>query len=279
MNSVTRELKLALIVGFSLVLVVTVLISDHLSKARNTALAGVSSMQPGLTARPVVEQEPLVIAPPPVLPEPTGQRRLADAGAPRPLADVETVPTTPGRPEVVTVEQGRGSRSLAQNDPRSTEITGTPQLPVTSEPAVPSTEVPPPVADASGDKSHTVVSGDSLYKLAKHYYGDGSKWKRIAEANTDKIKGDSLRQGAVLRIPVETTLTVFEPPVAPKTAAGKKPSSKAKSRTYTVRKGDTLNEISRRELGSAGRTDELMRLNELEDEDTVQIGMVLKLPQ
>ena len=30
----TRELKLALIVGFSLVLVVTVLISDHLSQAR-----------------------------------------------------------------------------------------------------------------------------------------------------------------------------------------------------------------------------------------------------
>ena len=36
----TRELKLALIVGFALVLVVTVLISDHLSHARQTELAG-----------------------------------------------------------------------------------------------------------------------------------------------------------------------------------------------------------------------------------------------
>ncbi len=36
----TRELKLALIVGFALVLLVTVLISDHLSKARKAQLAG-----------------------------------------------------------------------------------------------------------------------------------------------------------------------------------------------------------------------------------------------
>jgi nucleoid-associated protein YgaU len=38
--AVTRELKLALIVGFALVLLVTVLISDHLSKARKAELAG-----------------------------------------------------------------------------------------------------------------------------------------------------------------------------------------------------------------------------------------------
>ncbi len=36
---VNRELKLALIVGFSLVLVVAVLISDHLSSARKAAMA------------------------------------------------------------------------------------------------------------------------------------------------------------------------------------------------------------------------------------------------
>ena len=37
--SVTREHKLALIIGFSLVLVVGVLISDHFSKARSAQVA------------------------------------------------------------------------------------------------------------------------------------------------------------------------------------------------------------------------------------------------
>ena len=37
--NVTRELKLALIVGFSLVLVVTILVSDYFSKARRVSLA------------------------------------------------------------------------------------------------------------------------------------------------------------------------------------------------------------------------------------------------
>ena len=39
----TREQKLALIIGFSLVLLVGVLVSDHLSGARNAHLADVGS--------------------------------------------------------------------------------------------------------------------------------------------------------------------------------------------------------------------------------------------
>src|SRR3954470_12184985 len=53
---VTRELKLALIVGFALVLVVTVLISDHLSHARQTELAG------NIPAEPIKAAEPPAIA-------------------------------------------------------------------------------------------------------------------------------------------------------------------------------------------------------------------------
>ncbi len=55
-RTVTRELKLALIVGFALVLVVTVLISDHLSHARQTELAG--NIQP----EPIKAAEPPAIA-------------------------------------------------------------------------------------------------------------------------------------------------------------------------------------------------------------------------
>jgi len=40
--------------------------------------------------------------------------------------------------------------------------------------------------------TYTVKSGDSLSKIAKAQYGDGSKWKRIYEANRDKIKNPDL---------------------------------------------------------------------------------------
>ena len=39
---------------------------------------------------------------------------------------------------------------------------------------------------------YTVVSGDSLSKIAKRFYGDAGKWRRIYEANTDKIKDPDL---------------------------------------------------------------------------------------
>ena len=54
-----------------------------------------------------------------------------------------------------------------------------------------STEAPPPPPAAAGN-TYTVKSGDSLSRIAKAQYGDASKWKRIYEANKDKIKNPDL---------------------------------------------------------------------------------------
>lgn len=35
----------------------------------------------------------------------------------------------------------------------------------------------------SGDATYTVERGDTLYVIAQQYYGDGSRWKEIADAN------------------------------------------------------------------------------------------------
>lgn len=55
---------------------------------------------------------------------------------------------------------------------------------------------------ASSTQSYTVKSGDSLSKIAKHFYGDGNKWHQIYEANRDKIKNpDLIHPGQELTIP------------------------------------------------------------------------------
>jgi nucleoid-associated protein YgaU len=55
---------------------------------------------------------------------------------------------------------------------------------------------------AGAGQTYTVKSGDSLSKIAKHFYGDGSKWHRIYEANKDKIKNpDLIHPGQEFTIP------------------------------------------------------------------------------
>lgn len=280
MYSVTRELKLALIVGFSLVLVVTVLISDHLSKARNTPLAEVPQNHPALVAVPVVDAGPLVVAPP--APAPT-------APAPEPervIASTTGSGLTPlVRPEPVTVRQGT-AEAFAQGPVVSASDDVPGFLVDNSATGRGPTDLVNTVTPQALEKTHTVVDGDSLFKISKQYYGNGTLWKRIAEANPDKVKGESLRIGSKLRIPIDVASVrqaINDPlngSAGGKRAEPKQSGKKGKFGSYTVKKGDTLNDISRRVLGSSERTDELLKLNEgvLEDEDSVQIGMILKIP-
>lgn len=48
------------------------------------------------------------------------------------------------------------------------------------------------VADTSVYARHVVKSGETLGKIAKHYYGDAMKYKQIFSANTDILKNPDL---------------------------------------------------------------------------------------
>ena len=55
---------------------------------------------------------------------------------------------------------------------------------------------------AAGD-TYTVVSGDSLSKIAKNHYGDAAKWHQIYDANKGVIGSnpDLIEVGQVLTLP------------------------------------------------------------------------------
>jgi len=51
-------------------------------------------------------------------------------------------------------------------------------------------------------KTHTVVRGDTLWKIAEHYYGKGNDYMKIFEANRDQLDDpDKIQVGQVLQIP------------------------------------------------------------------------------
>ena len=83
----------------------------------------------------------------------------------------------------------------------------------TDIPAQTNTEIPvmpPPVQSSATAKKlpsevHTVVKGETLWGIARMYYGNGIHWKKITEANAERLKkGTVINPGLVLVIPSVT---------------------------------------------------------------------------
>lgn len=51
----------------------------------------------------------------------------------------------------------------------------------------------------AGDRKYVVKSGDTLYSIAVHELGKGSRWKEIQSIN--KLTGDTVRKGQTLLLP------------------------------------------------------------------------------
>ncbi len=57
-------------------------------------------------------------------------------------------------------------------------------------------------AQAGAGRTYTVKSGDTLSKIAREVYGDSSQYRKIFEANRDKLKDpDKIMPGQQLVIP------------------------------------------------------------------------------
>lgn len=60
----------------------------------------------------------------------------------------------------------------------------------------------PPATSEQGEREYTVQSSDTLSGIAQKMYGRSAQWRKIYQANRDRIENpDRLKAGVVLRIP------------------------------------------------------------------------------
>ncbi|MBM4112108.1 MAG: LysM peptidoglycan-binding domain-containing protein [Phycisphaerae bacterium] len=274
----TRESKLALIVGFGLVLFVGILVSDHFSAGQRKEAAHLLAQRGALRGA----SAPISIQP--LLPETSAVRVAADEprGA-SPNAEEAAIdgnsrpPVAPGGPAPAA-----GHGEIVVGGPSAT-------------PAIPRVPVEP-TPSAPAPRLYPVKEGETLYSICQSQYGDGSLWKELAEFNRNAVPNPSrLRKGVTLRIPPieqlkpgavargssEPAAPGGTPGSSPRTAPGAPTAPPAATAsTYTIRAGETLSEIARRELGSTSRWKDLAKFNQdvIRDPNALQPGTVIRLP-
>jgi nucleoid-associated protein YgaU len=247
----TRENKVALVVGFALVLFVGILISDHLSDAqtrRSADLAPTAARTAATAGRAGARLLDLRKESPPRRDQATGARDANDAGpAVRPLS--EPRPAAPA--QVETAES------------------------VAAAPTAAALAATPPAAP----RQYDVRPGESLSVIAQRYYGSVRFTDALAEFN-GLDDPDLLRAGHHLRMPPASELTGPRPDVAAVGPSAAPADATPTCASYRIRPGDSLSGIARRFLHSPGQWRALYELNRdvIDDPDNIRVGSVIKVP-
>lgn len=110
---------------------------------------------------------------------------------------------------------------------------------------------------------YTVAEGEDLWSISEKFYGSGFNWVDIVKAN--KIKNpDKVEAGTQLTIPV----------VKPKPTI-----SKDQPQVYTVRKGETLFDISVKVYGDGFQWARIAQTNKLRNPNLIEAGQKLTIPR
>ena len=124
---------------------------------------------------------------------------------------------------------------------------------------------------------YTVERGDSLWKIAARFYGQGSSWRRIYEDNMAVIKNPHrLYAGQKLII----RLTGLAYPVQ-ETPAPVSEAAVSEGTAYRVQKGDRLWTIAYRAYGSGRLWNIIYEANKdvIADPERIREGLVIIIPQ
>ena len=122
---------------------------------------------------------------------------------------------------------------------------------------------------------HTVAKGESLWKIAQNYYGDGYKWVEIAKANNLKDAG-KIEVGQELTLPDVKNDSVVKNEVKTETGSTGDTITGA---TYAVVRGDNLWSIAVRAYGDGYQWVKIASENKLTHPDLIHPGNILALPR
>ncbi|MEE2906450.1 MAG: LysM peptidoglycan-binding domain-containing protein [Planctomycetota bacterium] len=237
-ESMTRENKLALIVGFGLVLFMGILVSDHLSTARRQSAAAFE-LGSGLNRTPVIPGNGwLVYGDTPPEAETSAPRLQAPEPPTAPVPSDQEIPIADTRthsPHHVVAsgdtlqsicQRHYGDRTLDQALARYNRIANPHRLTTNTRLLLPSVDVllergsvlqsapasqattvtmneAAPTEAASTMGQYTIQSGDTLSELAQRLLGSARETERLYELNRDVLSHqDDLRVGASLRYPL-----------------------------------------------------------------------------
>ncbi len=310
----TKETKIGLLVGMGVIILIGILISDHLSVAQRQQQAQLSAgipeidqdmvpQAPGVDRTVVqggrrVEPLPLpeeLTAPPAATPATTPvviKQDLLQAMVPTAPATAAAQPATvvPADPQPTTADRTL-IPSRFENDlvvvPGPGASAPVHNTAAASQPAP--TRLSLPNAQPPGPRQtvHFVDKAETLSDISRKYYGTAGEWKRIYEANKDKMSSpNALRPGVRLIIPPmpgaqAATATQPETPAGIRVVAERPaPKPQPATREYTVASGDTLSSIAAKFYGSAGKWNDLYQLNKdrIKDPNRVAEGTVLRVP-
>ncbi len=293
----TREHKLALILGFALVMVVGVLVSDHISGSQR-GVATAQTMDDPIRA---IETE---------LGPGLGQaaRRIEDRVMPglrAPEDDrIQIAAHTPGIIDELMDGVRDGLNGWNQNPtPPAAKLDGSggaereTQIPLPQTGQVGEIKMGEPIERSpigSGRPQgarvqlHQVQKGETLWAIAEKYYGDGNLHRKLQAHNADRMgSGGAIQPGTNLVIPSRAeldgnpaTVQVARDSAPARGGSGDAPKPASGSRVYVVKRGDVLGTISQRELGTVKRMGEILKLNadKISSADEIWVGLELRLP-
>ncbi|MCX5660730.1 MAG: LysM peptidoglycan-binding domain-containing protein [Planctomycetota bacterium] len=289
-----RETKVGLLVGMCVILLIGIIVSDHLSvvnQQQPAPLIGFArDAQRGVNSRPA---EAAANTPADAI----NGMRTTERSRPLPMPGEGATSTI--RPPAPTGGPGAPSGPsfpVPNNDQQIERRPTPPDTSIARGPASP-TQTPTPTPGPVALAQHTVKHGETLYSIAKQYYGKTSEWKRIQEANASAVGPQGqLKDSMNLLIPAlpgqtpgQTPAQAGAPaPTAPRltdsgNTAGSTPSQpvRGSSRTIRVQPNDTLATLAARHLGSRDRWLDILEANKdkLHKAQDLKIGMELRLPE
>ena len=129
---------------------------------------------------------------------------------------------------------------------------------------------------------YVVQPNDSMWMIAKRWFGDPNRWREIASSNPE-INPDRLEVGQRLQLPArDDTRTVgLNRAASIPAATSMTPVPAGSARYYTVHSGDTLSTIAEAQYRTQSRWREIYNANRTTiggNPDKLNVGMKLRIP-